>query len=185
MKDNTEAVTARKVVQLFQLPRILVLHLKRFSYTLNGTGKIHKPINYGERLRCSLLHHTGAGQSRFPATFRVATPSLVCSMEFCWYVGRPCRSLQTGDESVWACRLQPSWVAELCPEPRHRGGAEYELIAAVLHHGKTPSAGHYTADVRQSNNKWLRFDDADLSYVPVDRVINDARAYLLFYQLRG
>ena len=54
MKDNSEAVTARKVVQLFQLPRILVLHLKRFSYTLNGTGKIHKPINYGERLRCAL-----------------------------------------------------------------------------------------------------------------------------------
>ena len=54
MKDHSEAVTARKVVQLFQLPRILVLHLKRFSYTLNGTGKIHKPINYGERLRCGL-----------------------------------------------------------------------------------------------------------------------------------
>ena len=51
MKDNSEAVTARKVVQLYQLPRILVLHLKRFSYTLNGTGKIHKPINYSERLR--------------------------------------------------------------------------------------------------------------------------------------
>lgn len=55
VKDNSEAVTARKVVQLFQLPRILVLHLKRFSYTLNGTGKIHKPINYGERLRCGPL----------------------------------------------------------------------------------------------------------------------------------
>ena len=54
----------------------------------------------------------------------------------------------------------------------------------MLHHGKTPSAGHYTADVRQRDNKWLRFDDADLSYVPADRVVNDARAYLLFYQLR-
>ena len=54
VKDHSEAVTARKVVQLFQLPRILVLHLKRFAYTLNGTGKIHKPINYGERLRCGL-----------------------------------------------------------------------------------------------------------------------------------
>lgn len=84
-----------------------------------------------------------------------------------------------------ACRLLPSWIAELCPEPRHRGGAEYELIATVLHHGKTPSAGHYTADVRQRDGKWLRFDDADLSYVPADRVINDARAYLLFYQLRA
>ena len=53
MKDDSNVVTARKVVQLFQLPRILVLHLKRFSYTLNGTGKIHKTINYPERLRCA------------------------------------------------------------------------------------------------------------------------------------
>ena len=53
MKDDSNAVTARKVVQLFQLPRILVLHLKRFSYTLNGTGKIHRTINYPERLRCA------------------------------------------------------------------------------------------------------------------------------------
>lgn len=83
-------------------------------------------------------------------------------------------------------RLLPSWIAELCPEPRHRGGAEYELIATVLHHGKTPAAGHYTADVRQQGDgRWLRFDDADLSYVPADRVTNDARAYLLFYQLRA
>ena len=55
VKDDSAAVTARKVVQLFQLPRVLVLHLKRFSYTLNGTGKIHKPIHYGERLRCAAL----------------------------------------------------------------------------------------------------------------------------------
>ena len=53
VKDDSNAVTARKVVQLYQLPRILVLHLKRFSYTLNGTGKIHKTINYPERLRCA------------------------------------------------------------------------------------------------------------------------------------
>lgn len=73
MKDHSEAVTARKVVQLFQLPRILVLHLKRFSYTLNGTGKIHKPINYGERLRCGL-------PGRPPAT----TPKSSCRL------GDPC-----------------------------------------------------------------------------------------------
>lgn len=85
----------------------------------------------------------------------------------------------------FSCRLLPSWIAELCPEPRHRGGAEYELIATVLHLGKTPSAGHYIADVRQRDGKWLRFDDADLSYVPVNAVINDHRAYLLFYQLRA
>ncbi len=46
-------MTARKSVQLWALPRVLVLHLKRFSYGLTGTGKIHKTIHYGERLRCA------------------------------------------------------------------------------------------------------------------------------------
>jgi hypothetical protein len=36
---------------MYQLPRILVLHLKRFSYGLTGTGKIHKLIHYGDHLR--------------------------------------------------------------------------------------------------------------------------------------
>ncbi len=51
VKDGSEGVTARKSVQLWALPRVLVLHLKRFSYGLTGTGKIHKPIAYGDRLR--------------------------------------------------------------------------------------------------------------------------------------
>ncbi|KAK9918617.1 hypothetical protein WJX75_005398 [Coccomyxa subellipsoidea] len=131
VRDNSEGVTARKVVQLYALPRILVLHLKRFSYGLTGTGKIHKTVHYGDRLR-----------------------------------------------------VQPSWVAEGCPDARHRGGADYELIAVVHHLGRTPAAGHYTADVRQPDGKWLHFDDADLSNVPLARVVDDNKAYLLFYQLR-
>lgn len=61
MKDSSSAVTARKVVQLFQLPRILVLHLKRFSYTLTGTGKIHRTISYPERLRWAASELPDAG----------------------------------------------------------------------------------------------------------------------------
>ncbi len=53
VRDGSEPVTARKVVQLYALPRILVLHLKRFAYTGHtGTGKIHKTVHYGDRLRC-------------------------------------------------------------------------------------------------------------------------------------
>ena len=53
VKDGGEGTTARKSVQLWALPRVLVLHLKRFSYGLTGTGKIHKTIHYGDRLRCA------------------------------------------------------------------------------------------------------------------------------------
>ena len=45
-------------------------------------------------------------------------------------------------------RILPSWMAEGCPEPRHRLGAEYALCAVVQHHGRTPASGHYTAGAR-------------------------------------
>lgn len=37
---------------------------------------------------------------------------------------------------------------------------KYRLIAAVYHHGKNASGGHYTADVRrQDGTEWIRLDD--------------------------
>ena len=61
---------------------------------------------------------------------------------------------------------------------------EYDLIATVSHHGRNMSSGHYTADVRQPDAKWLRFDDTQVSVVPQARVLDERSAYLLFYQLR-
>lgn len=40
------------------------------------------------------------------------------------------------------------------------GLPKYRLIAAVYHHGKNASGGHYTADVRrQEGREWIRIDD--------------------------
>jgi hypothetical protein len=36
----------------------------------------------------------------------------------------------------------------------------------------------------QEDNRWLRFDDSNVTTVPLSRVLDD-KAYLLFYQLRG
>ncbi|KAK9807533.1 hypothetical protein WJX72_001859 [[Myrmecia] bisecta] len=76
-------------------------------------------------------------------------------------------------------RMQRAWVSDKCPMQ----GAEYELIATVSHHGRTPASGHYTADVRQPNDKWLRFDDANVYSVTVPKVLAEP-VYLLFYQLK-
>lgn len=51
----------------------------------------------------------------------------------------------------------------------------------MTHHGKDPSVGHYTADCKQRDGRWLRFDDAVVSVVPVNRVLQE-HAYVLFYK---
>lgn len=44
-----------------------------------------------------------------------------------------------------------------------------------------PAGGHYTADVLQPDGRWLHFNDAAVSSVPVSQVLSE-RAYMLFYQ---
>ncbi|KAI0196970.1 cysteine proteinase [Astrocystis sublimbata] len=40
------------------------------------------------------------------------------------------------------------------------GGLKYRLTAAVYHHGKSASGGHYTVDLRrQDGREWIRVDD--------------------------
>lgn len=36
----------------------------------------------------------------------------------------------------------------------------------MSHHGKQAGAGHYTADVKQPDGRWLRFDDASVTSMP-------------------
>ena len=83
-----------------------------------------------------------------------------------------------------ACRVQQNLLADDC-EQRRQGGAEYELTATVSHHGRTPASGHYTADVKQPDGEWLRFDDDYVSHVNLPAVLlRDTETYLLFYEMK-
>ena len=59
-------------------------------------------------------------------------------------------------------------------------GRRYELVATITHHGMDPSKGHYTADARLLNGKWLRFDDQSVTSISDEEVLHN-QAYVLFY----
>ena len=53
----------------------------------------------------------------------------------------------------------------------HGGLPKYRLIAAVYHHGKNASGGHYTVDVRrQDGREWIRLDDTVIRRVRSEEV---------------
>jgi ubiquitin carboxyl-terminal hydrolase 10 len=53
-----------------------------------------------------------------------------------------------------------------------RGGLpRYRLTAAVYHHGKTASGGHYTVDLRRQEGKeWIRMDDTVIRRIRAEEV---------------
>ncbi|PSC70741.1 Ubiquitin carboxyl-terminal hydrolase 24 [Micractinium conductrix] len=74
-------------------------------------------------------------------------------------------------------KMKRGWLAADSGERN----VEYELVSTVVHHGKAISSGHYTADVRQPDDSWLRFDDGNVFAVKQQDVLTN-RPYLLFYQ---
>ena len=49
--DESVPVTAKKEIKLLRLPRILVLHMCRFTYTQRGLDKLHKAVQFPIKLK--------------------------------------------------------------------------------------------------------------------------------------
>eukprot|EP00873_Tetraselmis_striata_P004381 jgi/Tetstr1/424645/TSEL_015167.t1 len=81
-------------------------------------------------------------------------------------------------------QLKASMLADGCTNAR--SGTTYDLLAAVQHHGRTPTGGHYTADVRAGGpgGEWMHFNDDRVASVGEADVLH-GNAYLLVYSRRA
>lgn len=82
---------------------------------------------------------------------------------------------------AWLWRTTAEGLRTSCsrrPLPRRRSHA----TAPPMRHGCAVNAGgHYTANVRQPDGRWLLYNDAYVSFVEERRVLQE-RPYLLFYE---
>lgn len=75
-------------------------------------------------------------------------------------------------------KIQSSWLlGDSIPKK-----STYKLLSVVNHIGTSVQGGHYTCDILQSNGSWLRFDDAKVSKVSEEGVMQQ-NAYFLVYIL--
>ena len=66
------------------------------------------------------------------------------------------------------------------------GGIEnnsYELIGTANHSGNV-NGGHYTANIKNLNDKWYNFNDQIINEIPEEKVVN-VSTYYLFYRKKN
>lgn len=61
---------------------------------------------------------------------------------------------------------------------------KYELYGVCNHSGSS-SGGHYTAYVKNANEKWYNFNDTSVTEVGLNESIITSKAYLLFYRKKA
>lgn len=164
---------AEKRTLIKKLPKILVLHLKRFKYfeKLQGYAKLSHRVTFPIELRVpSLVPDFGEEE----ANFGEVSPPM-------YFNDSP------ADQSY------NSSIAE-------KTDPIYYLSAMVLHLGATAQSGHYIAFIR-SGDKWLQMDDHKVEPVqniePImnsayacwnhnpEEPQNSASAYILFYERKS
>lgn len=103
-----------------------------------------------------MVHHmhllivvcTSAGQ---PAPTNHCVSTQAHSHHSSCHRAHPCHACSKQVAFPPRLKIKRSWLA---PDSAERN-VEYELVSTVVHHGKSISSGHYTADVRQPDDRWV------------------------------
>jgi len=167
--QNTELKT-----DVWRVPPILILHLKRFQYTSYSRRKLHNIV-------------------RFPIHNFDMSPYFVNKMKSKAMNSQESNSAveneQVAESTAADGHVNDKPVSDLQRLPSIGGALSskgqdeslYELFAVVHHHGAL-QAGHYVSSVRTlSTGKWHRFNDHQVTEIQDEKELVNASAYILFY----
>lgn len=167
---------AEKRTLIKKLPKILVLHLKRFKYfeNIGGYAKLSHRVTFPIELRVPSLVPDFGEETVVNEDDLIQVPSPE-EEEGAYIANAPNASTENADPT-------------------------YYLSGMVLHIGATASSGHYVAFIR-SGGRWLQMDDNRVDPISNPESImntafgcwnhnpeepqNSASAYILFYERRS
>ncbi|QPG73252.1 hypothetical protein FOA43_000560 [Brettanomyces nanus] len=177
---------AKKQNLIDRLPKILIIHLKRFSFVTideNGEGSDNYEIVSSKQKR---RKHVQQAPEQEQELQEEETPS---SYE---------HSNKLMEGRIEKIHKKIGYQHELnlpasCISTMAFDASVYKLVGVIYHHGRTAEGGHYTADVLEPSGDWIRLDDTQVSKITSEEVIenginggnltnNNKSAYLLMYQ---
>ena len=162
-----------KRMSLWRLPPVVIIHLKRFQFTLHMRRKLRDLV---------IFPVEGLDLSRI-----VATDSS-CDSRIGEAQTKSARKSSSGKTEDDSSAVDDETTVEDDDESRApmgpfnstgRAVMLYDLYA-VVHHQGALSGGHYVASLKSEDGQWRLFNDAQI-YEIHSRDVVDSSAYILFY----
>ena len=165
----TSHVQAEKKLDLWRLPEVLVVHLKRFSYSRYSRDKLDTEVDFPlQGLDLRNVVPLGEGGTRVMeknSEIAAINPDLDAA------------STAMATEDIKKSNSPFSDLRSPPPAP------VYDLYAVSNHYGGL-GGGHYTAYCQMPDSTWYTFDDSSVTEMNPEGVKSPA-AYVLFYRRRG
>ena len=153
------------------MPRVLIIHLKRFKYTEEMTSvKLNHRVTYPEVLECNEIM-----QGYQERNYKVRSKSIIRHSRPPTIVGAPsglAGLAQAGFNGSGDAAESPTKIQNVnfsvnqstdCEEEKERNNydSKFNLTSAVVHCGEGLLRGHYIAVCKTSEPKYLILDDQD------------------------
>lgn len=188
---------ASKKLDIWALPPVLIIHLKRF-HMLNGRWvKSQRHVNFPVN-GLDIFDHLENRPAYQPAPASVAPTSdlkrATTDAEESIAAGEG-SAVERNDDSTPERSVSGSPVLgtivpdieKLDPHAKFytdpKGPRMYDLTSMTIHLG-IMGGGHYVAYAKNPNNKWYYYNDSSCKEVPAERVARED-GYCLFYTARG
>jgi ubiquitin C-terminal hydrolase len=199
--EKCEGATVKAQVQILQLPRVLVLQLKRLHMDRDiPCTKVCAPVNFSSQLDigpwCAKdVHNPKSAANGFVSDEQPMAVNCesqahpVCELN--GMLAQPSSSVQEspdyvkGDMNIREATIEDSsqMILDVANERTKVVSTSYRLQGIVQHLGGQASGGHFIADIHDAKaNRWFRCDDSIVRDEPAEIVFSKVKeAYMFFY----